>query len=778
MGLVRLSMAAALLMGGVLVVGVGLLGAAPAVAAPSTWYAYSSGTSTSKTSCPQTTTTSSQCSLTQALSNVAAGDSIALATSGVEGNTSTYYVGNFTLSTPGTSATLPVAISPASGVTNPILDGNGGNASGCPTTICDGPVLTIGSGVYATIEGVTVQDASNTVTGGGGGMLLGNDAGVTVTNSIFSGDSARDGGGGIDSGDDDTGTLTVTNSTFSGDSSGDGIPGIGDGGGIDNADHGGHGILTVTNSTFSDDSTGFDGGGIDNANFGGTGTLTVTDSTFSNDSGPADGGGIDNGDDGGFGTLTVVNSTFSGDTASNVEWDGGGIDNGDNGGTGALTVVNSTFSGDSAGHVGGAISNGAHSGTGTAKIAASILAASPSGDDCFGSITDEGYNLDDDTSCGLSTADHSLPDESDTSIGLGPLQDDGGPTETIAISPSSVAASLVAAGCPVTDQRGYPRPSTNCSAGAYQVEGEPTGIGPVSISRLYGADAIGTSMAVSQAEFPTANSATAVVLARSDFFSDALAGGPLAAKVGGPLLITPGAPLTSSLDPRVLTEIQRVLIPGGTVYILGGDQALSPDIDSTLQSLGYVTKRIAGSDEYATAVDIAEQLGNPYTVFEATGLSFQDALSAVPAAIKTGGAILLTDGATQAPETAAYLGSHAVSTRFAVGGPLAAYGADPSAVPVYGQDAYGTSAAVASMFFPEPTSVGAATSAGFQDADSGGVLLGMADAPMLLVPPSGPLPASIQSYLSSTAGGIRSGTLFGGPLAVGDDVLAELDAII
>jgi hypothetical protein len=267
----------------------------------------------------------------------------------------------------------------------------------------------------------------------------------------------------------------------------------------------------------------------------------------------------------------------------------------------------------------------------------------------------------------------------------------------------------------------------------------PIGIGPANISRLYGTDAIGTSIAVSQAEFPNPQSAVAVVLARPDYFSDALAGGPLAAKVGGPLLITPGAPLSSSLDPRVLTEIQRVLLPGGTAYILGGDQALSPNIDSTLQSLGYVTKRIAGSDEYATAVDIAEQLGNPYTIFEGTGLSFEDALSAVPAAIKTGGAILLTDGATQAPETAAYLGSHAVGTRFAIGGPLAAYGADPSAVPVYGQDAYGTSAAVASTFFPEPTSFGAATSAGFQDAESGGVLVGMGRRPDASRPALGPV---------------------------------------
>src|ERR1700678_3371829 len=109
----------------------------------------------------------------------------------------------------------------------------------------------------------------------------------------------------------------------------------------------------------------------------------------------------------------------------------------------------------------------------------------------------------------------------------------------------------------------------------------------VSAQRIDGTDAIGTSIAVSQAEFPTAGSAQAVVLARSDFFSDALAGGPLAAKVGGPLLITPGASITPALDPRVEAEIQRVLDPGGTVYILGGPLALDPAIDAALQGLGY-----------------------------------------------------------------------------------------------------------------------------------------------------------------------------------------------
>ena len=114
------------------------------------------------------------------------------------------------------------------------------------------------------------------------------------------------------------------------------------------------------------------------------------------------------------------------------------------------------------------------------------------------------------------------------------------------------------------------------------------------------ARAVETAIATSQDTFPAGGSANTVVLARSDFFADALAGGPLAAFVDGPLLITPGAGLSSTLDPEVQSEIQRVLKPGGTVYILGGSLALSPAIDTALQALGFTTQRLAGADEYAT----------------------------------------------------------------------------------------------------------------------------------------------------------------------------------
>jgi putative cell wall-binding protein len=298
-------------------------------------------------------------------------------------------------------------------------------------------------------------------------------------------------------------------------------------------------------------------------------------------------------------------------------------------------------------------------------------------------------------------------------------------------------------------------------------------------TQIYGVDAIATSIAISQREFPTAGSAVSVVLARDDYFSDGLAGGPLAAAENGPLLLTEGADESASLDARTEAEIQRVLPAGRTVYILGGDLALSGSIDTTLEGLGYNVVREAGADEYATAVDIAQTEGNPSTVFEVTGLSFYDALSAVPAAIKEHAAILLTDGASESFETYEYLSAHPGDTRYTIGGSLAAGGADPTATNISGPDLFNTSAAVATTFFPGATIFGAATSAEFPDSMSGGVFMATGGrlGPILLVNPTTPLPPEITPYLSTLTVGTQ-GYVFGGPLAVDPDVVAALQAAV
>ena len=51
---------------------------------------------------------------------------------------------------------------------------------------------------------------------------------------------------------------------------------------------------------------------------------------------------------------------------------------------------------------------------------------------------------------------------------LGALGDHGGPTKTIVPAANSPAAGI-GKNCPMTDQRGHPRPATGCTAGAYQL---------------------------------------------------------------------------------------------------------------------------------------------------------------------------------------------------------------------------------------------------------------------------------------------------------------------
>lgn len=293
----------------------------------------------------------------------------------------------------------------------------------------------------------------------------------------------------------------------------------------------------------------------------------------------------------------------------------------------------------------------------------------------------------------------------------------------------------------------------------------------VTPTRVFGSDRESTAVAAAASAFPAAGSASAVVLARNDAFADALTGGPLAAAKHAPLLLTsPGA-----LDATTKSEIARVLPIGGTVYLLGGTSALSDAVASAVTALGDVPIRIAGADRFATAVAIADALGDPTTVFEATGLNFPDALSAVPAAITLHAAILLTDGSAQAPVTTTYLTAHA-GTRYAIGG--AAAWADPAATAFAGTNRYDTSATVATAFFPDASAASVADGDNFPDALAGGPLAGEATQPMVLLNVVGPIAEPVAAYLFTHAGRLSAVRAFGGSAAVTDRSLADVARVL
>ncbi|MFZ4611765.1 MAG: beta strand repeat-containing protein, partial [Gemmataceae bacterium] len=237
-----------------------------------------------------------------------------------------------------------------------------------------------------------------------------------------------------------SGNLAVSNSTISGNTAGTG------GGGIFN-----FGTLNIANSTISGNTSNSGGGGIVNN----SGTFSISNSTISgNTTSTGAGGGINNNNGG---NLNIANSTISGNTAST---NGGGIFN-----NSVTTVINSTISGNTAG-TGGGINN--NSG-GTLNIANSIIANSITGGDYAGggTIGTNSNNL---------VEDGTLPGTSEITgdPNLGPLQNNGGTTFTMALGTGSVAIgagdATISNARPINgkDQRGYARSSTAPSIGAFE----------------------------------------------------------------------------------------------------------------------------------------------------------------------------------------------------------------------------------------------------------------------------------------------------------------------
>jgi predicted outer membrane repeat protein len=284
-------------------------------------------------------------------------------------------------------------------------------------------VLNVRPGVTASISGVTIENGSNN--NGAGIQVAGS---LSILNCFFSGNSAGVEGGAIITAN--ASNLTISNSTFSGNSA------VG-GGAIFNSN-----TLTISDSTFSGNSAGI-GGAIYSG-----GNTTISNSTFSGNS--ATGG---SGSTGGAiykraGTFAIVNSTLTGNVSP----------------TGAGIYVNANFS--------------------APVLKSTLLAGQIGGPDCSGAITSDGYNLDDDGSCGFNqTGDQS--DVTSAASFLGPLANNGGPTQTIALLTGSTAIDAIplsactdANGNPViTDQRGITRPqgaTGNCDIGAFELQQTPT----------------------------------------------------------------------------------------------------------------------------------------------------------------------------------------------------------------------------------------------------------------------------------------------------------------
>ena len=212
------------------------------------------------------------------------------------------------------------------------------------------------------------------------------------------------------------------------------------------------GVLDVINSTFSNNKSLVDcsscyGGGIYNDD----GTVNIVNSSFINNEVSSD-SGVGGAIGSHFGTITVSNSTFFGNQANEM---GGAIYS-----DGIADIINSTFFDNQA------LSYGGIAVIGQLHLKNTIIAQSTGGDcDESGEILTNKNNWIEDASCSsLFSGDPKL----------GPLQNNGGPTQTLALLLDSPAINVgdpeICAADPVNqlDQRGISRPS-ECDIGAFEL---------------------------------------------------------------------------------------------------------------------------------------------------------------------------------------------------------------------------------------------------------------------------------------------------------------------
>jgi predicted outer membrane repeat protein len=310
-------------------------------------------------------------------------------------------------------------------------------------------------------------------TGGGGGVL--NRGRLTISNSSLSGNNAPDDLGGAIA---NFGTLAIDHSTLTQSAGWNGgavynlrgsslvlsdstvsSNSSGFGGGILNDS----GTVTIARSILANNHS-FIGGCIDSclpapglggaiANIGGT--VTVDSSTVANNTAESGGGGIYT-----YTTLVVRNSTISGNTVNNGPYGyGGGIYVI----YGGVSIANSTIAGNSASGRGGGIATEGAVPTARDTILADNQSAS--GPDLSTYLASLGYNVIGNTQGGCCFDPTDLLNVDPL---LGPLQDHGGATATMALLPGSPALN---AGDPndlgTADQRGVVR-SGGVNIGAFQ----------------------------------------------------------------------------------------------------------------------------------------------------------------------------------------------------------------------------------------------------------------------------------------------------------------------
>lgn len=298
------------------------------------------------------------------------------------------------------------------------------------------------------------------------------------------------------------------------------------------------------------------------------------------------------------------------------------------------------------------------------------------------------------------------------------------------------------------------------SGEAYQLSAVPY---DGTVTRLCGADRYSTSYQIAdqlKAELGFARF-EAVVIATGNQFADALSGSYLAYEKQAPILLSDGGKDAE----RVKSYLEQNLTEGGTVYILGGNAAVSGAMEKALSAYNVV--RLAGEDRLETNLEILKACEAPVTeLIICTGSNYADSLSASVAKRP-----LLLVGETLSDRQKAYLEEKQIENYYIIGGTRAVSAKIDESLLTYGTvervegaSRYETSVAVAKAFVPDPQTAVVVYGRNFPDGLCGGLLAAAMDGVLLLTEQDVYKPA--KNYIAEQ--GIKKGVILGGSAAVSD----------
>ena len=255
-----------------------------------------------------------------------------------------------------------------------------------------------------------------------------------------------------------------------------------------------------------------------------------------------------------------------------------------------------------------------------------------------------------------------------------------------------------------------------------------------------------------------------VVVANGDDFADALSGSYLANQKNAPILLVKNRNKEINL---VKDYIKANLTPGGTVYLLGGVNAVPKAMESGLE--GFNVKRLAGATRYETNLEILKEAGiSGNDILVCTGLDFADGLSA--SAVNK--PILLVKDSLRATQVN-YLKTLGTKNFYLIGGTNAVNTRIENALKTYGTTQriegatrYYTSVNIAKTFFPNAKTAVLAYAQNFPDGLSGGCLACSMNAPLILTANGKQAPAV--AYAKEA--GITGGAVLGGTGLIPDKV--------